>query len=89
MNILNKQSQRDDKGWCSSLGLGMGVTAAHLKRKACYEILHRANVLRSPEMSPRSRFSLQNLLGTKWSIHVIHPSRLILNLGFLIAFGEE
>jgi hypothetical protein len=31
-NILNKQSQTVDKGWPSSLGLGVGLTTPHRKR---------------------------------------------------------
>jgi hypothetical protein len=31
-NILNKQSQTDNKGWPSSLGLGVGLTTPHRKK---------------------------------------------------------
>jgi hypothetical protein len=31
VNILNKQSQKADKGWSSSLGLGMGMITPHHK----------------------------------------------------------
>jgi hypothetical protein len=31
VNILNKQSRTDDKGWSSSLGLGVGPTTPHRK----------------------------------------------------------
>jgi hypothetical protein len=31
-NILNKQSRTDDKGWCSSLGLGVWLTTPHHKK---------------------------------------------------------
>jgi hypothetical protein len=30
-NILNKQSRTADKGWSSSLGLGVGLTTPHRK----------------------------------------------------------
>jgi hypothetical protein len=31
-NILNKQSRTADKGWSSSLGLGVGLTTRHRKK---------------------------------------------------------
>jgi hypothetical protein len=30
-NILNKQSRTADRGWCSSLGVGRGLTTHHRK----------------------------------------------------------
>jgi hypothetical protein len=36
VNILNKQSWTAEKGWSSSLGLGMGLTIPHHKKKVIY-----------------------------------------------------
>jgi hypothetical protein len=44
-NILNKQSRAADKGWSSSLGLGVGLTTPHRKKQACYETEHEASEL--------------------------------------------
>jgi hypothetical protein len=33
VNILNKQSPSDNKGWPSNLGVGRGVTTPHRKKK--------------------------------------------------------
>jgi outer membrane scaffolding protein for murein synthesis (MipA/OmpV family) len=45
-NILNKQSQRADNGWSSSLGAGVGLTTHYLKKKqAGYEMSQRASNL--------------------------------------------
>jgi hypothetical protein len=35
VNILNKQSRTADKGWSSSLGVGL--TTPHRKKYTCYE----------------------------------------------------
>jgi hypothetical protein len=32
VNILNNQQQTPDKGWFSSIGVGYGLTAPHLKK---------------------------------------------------------
>jgi hypothetical protein len=45
-NILNKQSQTSDKGWFSSLGLGVGLTT-QCKTYACYDMSQRALYLDS------------------------------------------
>jgi hypothetical protein len=37
VNILNKQLQTADKGWSSSLGLGVCLTTSHHKKYASYE----------------------------------------------------
>jgi hypothetical protein len=42
VNILNMQLQTNDKGWSSSLGFGVGLTAPHHKKQACYEAINRA-----------------------------------------------
>jgi hypothetical protein len=44
-NILNNLSQTVGKGWFSSLGLDGALTTPHLRRLACYEILHKASDL--------------------------------------------
>jgi hypothetical protein len=31
-SILNKQSRTTDKGWCSILGVGVGLTTPHRKK---------------------------------------------------------
>jgi hypothetical protein len=36
-NILNKQSRTADKGWSSSLGLGVGLITPRRKKQTCYE----------------------------------------------------
>jgi hypothetical protein len=41
-NILNKQSRTNDKGYSSSLGLGVGLTTPHCKKQIRYEGLHKA-----------------------------------------------
>jgi hypothetical protein len=41
VNILNKLSWTAEKEWSSSLGFGREVKSPHLKKSACYEILHR------------------------------------------------
>jgi hypothetical protein len=40
-NILNKQSRTADKGWSSSLGLGVGLTTPHRKHFYCCEMFER------------------------------------------------
>jgi hypothetical protein len=45
-NILNKQSQTDDKGWTPpAWGLGEELTTPHRKNPDCYEMLYRASEL--------------------------------------------
>jgi hypothetical protein len=41
-NILNKQSRTADKGWPSSLGVGLGRTTPHRKKETRYEMLKMA-----------------------------------------------
>jgi hypothetical protein len=36
-NISNKQSRTADRGWSSSLGIGLGLTTPHHKLLICYE----------------------------------------------------
>jgi hypothetical protein len=36
-NILNKQKRTNEKGWSSSLGLGVGPTTPHRKKHIRYE----------------------------------------------------
>jgi hypothetical protein len=42
-NILNKQPQKNDKGWSSSLGLGVGLTIPRRKEQIHNEKLHKAS----------------------------------------------
>jgi hypothetical protein len=42
VNILNKQSRTDNKGWSSSLGVGRGVHNPLTVKKTCYENHERA-----------------------------------------------
>jgi hypothetical protein len=44
-NILNKQPRSNDKGWSSSLGLGVGLTTPHRKEQIRYEKLNKASDL--------------------------------------------
>jgi hypothetical protein len=44
-NILNKQLRRADKGFSSSLGLGVGLTTPHRKNVTCYEAFESASDL--------------------------------------------
>jgi hypothetical protein len=37
VNILNKQQRKNDKGWSSSLGVGVGLTTPHRKKQTRYE----------------------------------------------------
>jgi hypothetical protein len=41
-NILNKQSRTADKGWSSSLGVGVGLTTPHCTEVICYEMFQSA-----------------------------------------------
>jgi hypothetical protein len=42
VKILNKHSQRTDKGWSSSLGAGCGAKTPHLKKVIYYEMFQSA-----------------------------------------------
>jgi hypothetical protein len=44
--ILNKQLRTADKGWSSSLGLGVGLTTTHHKKLSCYENSQEASDMR-------------------------------------------
>ena len=44
MNILNKQLRTSDKGWSSSLGVGLGANNSSLLKVSCYEIFTRKAV---------------------------------------------
>jgi hypothetical protein len=43
--ILNKQSQTANKGWFSSLGLGVGLTKPHRKNVVFYEMFQSVSEL--------------------------------------------
>jgi hypothetical protein len=49
VNILSRESRKADKGWYSRLGAGRGANNfLPLKKKTCYEMLHRASELEGP-----------------------------------------
>jgi hypothetical protein len=56
-NILHKQSRTADKGWSSSLGLGVGLTTHHRKNVTCYEMFQSAS-----DMDCREKIWTKNVI---------------------------